>query len=292
MPDFQRLRRNTVGDHRTLGSKANPNKWIESIRFSVARITLVRVSEPTERPLRKDAERNRQRILDAARDLFAAKGLEPSLNDIAHHAGVGVGTVYRRFADKEELLGAIFADTLERLTTLAETALLQPNSWDALAWYVEQMCELTATDRGLREIAFSKAYAGPRVAAARDLLIPVMTRLVESAQNDGYVRPELSHADMPLFGLLAGTVTEFAGHIDPDLWRRYVAILLDGMRYRSDQVPLPVNALDSDALELAMETWEPAGPRAERLRLDVNAIREAGNHSRQRELGLSKPTPN
>jgi AcrR family transcriptional regulator len=229
------------------------------------------VSETTGRPLRKDAERNRKRVLDAARDLFAAKGLEPSLNDVAHHAGVGVGTVYRRFASKEELLEAIFEDALSQLTDLAETALQQPDSWDGLAWYVEQMCELTATDRGLREIAFSKAYGGARVTAAQELLIPVMTRLVERAQRDGYLRPELSPADMPLFGLLAGTVTEFAGHVDPDLWRRYVAILLDGMRYRDDQAPLPVDALDSEALDLAMQTWEPAGPRAERLRTDAAA---------------------
>jgi hypothetical protein len=65
---------------------------------------------------------------------------------------------------------------------------------------------------------------------------------------------------MPIFGLLAGTVSEFAGHVDADLWRRYVAILLDGMRYRSGQSPLPVAALDDDEVEAAMRTWEPAGP--------------------------------
>lgn len=169
------------------------------------------------RPLRKDAERNRRCILDAARDLFAAKGLEPNLNDIAHHAGVGVGTVYRRFATKELLLEAIFDDALCQFTRLAEHALQQPDSWDGLSWYIENMCELSATDRGLREITFSKAYGGARVAAAKEQLIPMMTRLVERAQSDGYLRPGLSAADMPLFGLLAGTVTEFAGHVDPDL---------------------------------------------------------------------------
>lgn len=60
------------------------------------------------RMLRKDAERNRQRVLEAARELFAQRGLEATLNDVAHHADVGVGTVYRRFATKQELLDAIF----------------------------------------------------------------------------------------------------------------------------------------------------------------------------------------
>lgn len=226
------------------------------------------MSEDTARPLRKDAERNRQRILAAARELFAAKGLEPSLNDVAHHAGVGVGTVYRRFATKAELLEAIFEDGIHQLANLAESALRQPDPWKGFAWYVEQMCEITATDRGLREIAFSKCYGGDRVTTAQERLVPVLERLVERARNDGRLRPELSDTDMPIFGLLAGTVSEFAGHVDADLWRRYVAILLDGMRCHTDQSPLPVAALDTDGVEAAMQTWEPAGPPCHRVRDD------------------------
>lgn len=71
---------------------------------------------------------------------------------------------------------------------------------------------------------------------------------------------------MPIFGLLAGTVSEFAGHLDAELWRRYVAILIDGMRCRSDQLPLPVAALDDDGVECAMRSWEPAGPCGDRSR--------------------------
>ncbi|MGW4099861.1 MULTISPECIES: TetR/AcrR family transcriptional regulator [unclassified Mycobacterium] len=218
------------------------------------------MTEETRRVLRRDAERNRQRVLDAARELFAEKGLEATLNDVAHHANVGVGTVYRRFATKEELLEAIFVDGMDQLTALAEIALQQEDSWQGFSWYVESMCKITATDRGLREIAFSKCYGGDRVKACQERLVPALTKLVERAQSDGYLRPEVSSTDMPLFGLLAGTVSEYAGHVDADLWRRYVAILLDGMRYHDDQAPIPVKALDSDELDTAMQTWEPAGP--------------------------------
>lgn len=218
------------------------------------------MTEETRRVLRRDAERNRQRVLDAARELFAEKGLEATLNDVARYANVGVGTVYRRFATKEELLEAIFVDGMDQLTALAEIALQQEDSWQGFAWYVESMCEITATDRGLREIAFSKCYGGDRVKACQERLVPALTKLVERAQGDGYLRPEVSSTDMPLFGLLSGTVSEFAGHVDADLWRRYVAILLDGMRYHDDQAPIPVKALDSDELDTAMQTWEPAGP--------------------------------
>lgn len=218
------------------------------------------MTEETRPVLRRDAERNRQRVLTAARELFAVKGLEATLNDVARHANVGVGTVYRRFATKEELIEAIFVDGMEQLTALAETALQQADSWAGFAWYVESMCEITATDRGLREIAFSKAYGGDRVKACQERLVPVLTKLVERAQGDGYLRPEVSSTDMPLFGLLSGTVSEFAGNVDPELWRRYVSLLLEGMRYHAEQSPIPVEALDSEALDTAMKTWEPAGP--------------------------------
>lgn len=223
-------------------------------------------SAQAERPLRKDAERNRQRIMVAARELFAARGLEPHLNDIAHHAGVGVGTIYRRFATKEELLEALFEDAMHELADYAEEALRQPDSWQGFAWYMERMCEMTATDRGMREIAFSKAYAGERVRAAQERLKPLLAQLVERAQLDGYLRADLSSTDMPIFGLLSGTVSEFAGHVGSTLWRRYVALLLDGMRAREGQHPLPVAALDSDEIDVAMSTWEPAGPSSCRTR--------------------------
>ncbi|AQT81339.1 TetR family transcriptional regulator [Mycolicibacterium litorale] len=212
-----------------------------------------------DRPLRKDAQRNRQRIIDAARDLFAQKGLEPNLNDVAHHAGVGVGTVYRRFATKEELLEAIFEDGLKQLTCYAETGLQHEDSWEGFVWFVEQMCQVTASDRGLREVAFSKCYAGARVNAAQESLVPTLTALVERAQADGHLRPGLAAADMPLIGLLAGTVSEFAGGVDSGLWRRYVALLIEGMRRRPGQPELPVEALSEVELDAAMHTWEPAG---------------------------------
>ena len=182
------------------------------------------------RGLRIDAQRNRQRVLAAARELFAEKGLEATLNDVAHHANVGVGTVYRRFATKEELLDAVFEDGIDQIAALAESALRHENSWDGFVWFVEQSCELTATDRGLREMVYSKAYGGHRVECSRLRLTPPVSKLVERARSDGYLRPDIEPTDMPILSLLAGTVREWAGHVDPELWRRYVAILIDGMK--------------------------------------------------------------
>lgn len=221
----------------------------------------VSTSETSCRPLRRDAERNRQRVIEAARDLFALRGLEATLNDVAHHAGLGVGTVYRRFPTKEELLEAVFEDAINQLTALAESALHHNDSWQGFVWFFEQLCEVTATDRGVREMAFSKTHGGDQVEAARVRLVPQITKLVERAQQDGYLRPDLSPTDMPIFGLMAGTVSEFAGDVDAQLWQRYVAILLEGIRQRSGQTRLTINALEDEDLEAAMQGWQPAGPR-------------------------------
>lgn len=211
------------------------------------------------RALRSDAERNRQRVLAAARELFATKGLEPNLNDVAHHAKLGVGTVYRRFATKEDLVEAIFEDAIDQIATLAETALQQEDSWAAFVWFVEHLCELTATDRGLREMVYSKAYGGYRVECARERLDPPVFRLVERARADGHLRADIEPTDMPIISLLAGTVSEWAGHVEPDLWRRYVALLLDGMRSHDGQDRLTVKALEDDQMDTAMRGWLPAG---------------------------------
>ncbi|GAB1813054.1 TetR/AcrR family transcriptional regulator [Mycobacterium sp. MUNTM1] len=208
--------------------------------------------EQSRRPLRRDAQRNRQRVINAARELFAVRGLEATLNDVAHYARLGVGTVYRRFATKEDLLEAIFEDAMNQLADLAETALRNPDSWEGFVWFIQRMCEISATDRGLREVAFSKAYRGGRVEAARVRLAPTLAELVSRAQADGYLRTELSPTDVPVIGLLAGTVSEYADSINIDLWRRYVALLVDGMRVRPDQTQLPVDALEEEQLDVAM----------------------------------------
>ncbi|MGE0218058.1 TetR/AcrR family transcriptional regulator [Mycolicibacterium sp.] len=205
------------------------------------------------RGLRRDAERNRQRVLAAARELFAVKGMEATLNDVARHANVGVGTVYRRFATKEELVEALFEDGIDQIAEIAECALQHENSWQGLVWFVEQLCELTATDRGLREIAYSKAYGGYRVQCARTRITPPIAKLVQRARDDGYLRADIESTDMPIISMLAGTVSEWAGHVEPELWRRYVGLMLEGMRHCEHQDPLPVAALGHSQMDEAMQ---------------------------------------
>lgn len=182
------------------------------------------------RPLRRDAELNRQRILRAAAEIFTEQGLQATLDDVARRAGVGVGTVYRRFPDKETLADALFTERLDALVALAEDALADPDEWGSLVSFLERAGTLLAADRGLRQLFMFATYGLDRVGEARARLQPVVTALVTRAQAAGAVRADLRPTDVPLIEFMLAAVVEYARTTRPQVWRRYLALLLDGLR--------------------------------------------------------------
>jgi AcrR family transcriptional regulator len=217
----------------------------------------------TERPLRRDAARNRERILAAAAEVFATRGLEVTLDDIADHAGVGVGTVYRRFRDKEQLIDALFDDRMDAIVTVAEQALATPDPWLGLERFLVDLLELQAADRGLRELAFAGQHGRERVARVRAQLEPLLEGLVMRGQASGQLRGDLRVDDMPMIQKMITQVIDIAGEVSPELWRRYLTIVLDGLRTRRDgPTPLPVPALEHAQLATCMQGWRP--PRGAR----------------------------
>src|SRR3954468_1396688 len=157
---------------------------------------------PTERPLRRDAERNRQRILDAARAAFAEEGLSVTLDEIARRASVGVGTIYRRFPDKEQLIDALFETRMQEFAAQAEEALHADDPWAGLVRFLERATEQHACDRGFKEVALSGVHGRDRVARARALMFPLVSRLVARAQADGSLRADVDPTDMPLLQMM------------------------------------------------------------------------------------------
>src|SRR3978361_4483 len=122
----------------------------------------------TEAPLRRDAARNRERLLTAASELFAEHGLDVTLNDIAHRAGVGVGTAYRRFANKDEGIDALFEQRLQEVIAVAEQALAATDAWGGLVEFLERSLHMQFGDRGLTEIMNSPQLGRARAHAHRD----------------------------------------------------------------------------------------------------------------------------
>jgi AcrR family transcriptional regulator len=206
----------------------------------------------TERPLRKDAERNRQRILIAAGEIFAEQGLGVTLDAVAERAGVGVGTVYRRFPDKEALVDALFEDRIDAIVAVAEEACAMEDAWAALVHFFDAAVSMHGHDRALRDLVFSSTHGRDRVAHARSRLKPVVGRIVARAQADGTLRPDVAVTDVPVIQLMLTAVIEYAGDVAPDVWRRYLAVLLDGLRADAAQTPLEAPALTDHQLDGAM----------------------------------------
>ncbi len=206
-----------------------------------------------ERPLRRDAERNRQRILRAAAQVFTQRGLDATLDDVARQAGVGVGTVYRRFPDKQTLVAELFQDRIDAVVAVAEDAHAAPDPWLGLVSFLEYAAATLAGDLGLRQLMMFATYGKDRVAYAREQMRPAVARLVERAQAEGALRRDFSATDVPLIAYLLASVAEYAGAVSPDIWRRYLALIIDGMRASRDSVSeLPVAALTPAEIERSM----------------------------------------
>ena len=215
-------------------------------------------AEDGPRPLRRDAERNRQRILEAATEVFNERGLDVSLDEIARHAGVGVGTVYRRFRTKEELVEALFMSRLATVAAIADQALEAPDPWSGLVSFMERMAETMAGDLGLRQILMFATYGRDLVAVARERNAPLVERLVERAQAAGQLRSDLRQTDIVFIVFVLTEATELAQAASPGIWRRYLTLILDGMQpARAGVTPLPVPALLPGELEKSMRQASP-----------------------------------
>jgi len=215
---------------------------------------------PPERPLRRDAERNRQRILEAAREAFAHDGLSVTLDEIGRRAGVGVGTVYRRFPDKEQLIDALFEDRINELVLLAENCLGFADPWDGLIHFLERATWEQACDRGFKEVALSGSIGYERCSRIRQLMFPLVSRLVARAQDAGMLRADLAPTDVPMLQLMLGFLSECTRDVDAEVWRRYLGILTDGLRTRRDEP----TSLAHDPLtpEQTQQTMQAARPGA------------------------------
>ena len=205
------------------------------------------------RPLRRDAARNRQRVLKAASEVFTERGLDVSLDDVARHAGVGVGTVYRRFGTKEDLVEALFVDRIDAVAALAEAAAMAPDPWSGLVAFLEQAAEMLAGDSGLRQLLKFATYGGGKVWYARQRMAPTVTRLVERVQAAGQLRSDLRPTDIPFILFMLAEAAQFAQAVRPEIWRRYLALVLDGLQPQREGVtPLPVPALRPEEMEMTM----------------------------------------
>lgn len=196
------------------------------------------MSSPAPRSARRDSVRNRERLVTAAREVFAEHGFGATLDDIARHAGLGTGTAYRHFPNKHAIAAEVLREATEQIVLDAEEALAIEDPWQALVEFFERIGARQAADRGLYQTLTGQgdddeqARIWPRIIAA-------VTELFERAHRAGAIRPDVAAQDVAAIFALLGPAFTMSRTIRPDLWRRYLALLLDALR-PADQSPLPV----------------------------------------------------
>ncbi len=136
------------------------------------------------RPMRKDAARNRELLIEAAREVFARRGLEASLDDVARHAGLGVGTAYRHFANKYELASALMEQTIDKIIGSAEQAIRAEDPWQGLVDFLESALVVQAADRGLREVLMG-VHDPEKMEQVHDRIAGPLNELMHRAQAAG-----------------------------------------------------------------------------------------------------------
>jgi|SRR4051794_2309526 len=199
--------------------------------------------------MRKDAARNRELLLVAAREVFAERGLDASLDDVARRAGVGVGTAYRHFANKYELAGAIFSEEVAEIAALAETSATADDPWQGLVDFLERTLEAQTVNRGLREVLMGVHDAAQEEEVHGLMSGPIIT-LVRRAQDAGEVRADADATDLGMVLIMLCVVADVAADADPHLWQRYLPIMLAGLRPGGPDLPVP--ALADDVMRKAM----------------------------------------
>jgi AcrR family transcriptional regulator len=199
------------------------------------------------RPVRKDAARNRARLIEAAREVFAARGFGATLDDIARHAGVGTGTAYRHFPNKQAIAAEVLADATTAIAEDARDALAIEDPWLALVTFFERTATRQAADRGLYETLTGQgnpeeqARIWPQVVAS-------VTELFERAHAAEVIRPDAAAQDIAAIFTLLGPAFDMSRATSLELWRRYLALMLDGLR-PAEQPPFPVPPPPVDQLD-------------------------------------------
>ncbi len=200
---------------------------------------------------RSDARRNRDRIIQAAGDVLARKGLGSGLNEIARHAGVGVGTVYRHFPRREELIEAVLRDRIAALGDLLARAAEAPSAWDALEAMFRGAVEMNIENRALRDAMLGDEAASGRLMAQQFALAGPLEALMARARDEGKLRSDVTIADIAMLMLMLVEFGQRSQAVAPGAYRRYVDFVVGSLRRDAATAPLTVALEDADARRIA-----------------------------------------
>jgi AcrR family transcriptional regulator len=200
---------------------------------------------------RRDARRNHALLVEAAREVFAERGVEAHVDEIARRAGVGTGTFYRHFPTREELVEAIVAERIGEFLALGESALAEPDAWAGLVGFLESTLELQRGDRVLKEIFVRYPPAEGPLTETRQQIRELFEQLLARAHAQGVLRADFGLPDLALVLWSFAPVIDATEAAAPSAWRRHLHWLLDGLRPAA-ATPQSEPALDDGQLAEAM----------------------------------------
>jgi len=179
--------------------------------------------------LRADAERNRRLLVEAARTVFAERGLNAPLDEIARRARVGNATLYRRFPTRCQLVAAVFADTLREVVDATQRALAHPDPWPAFTDHVTFLCQVQASNRALADLLIATVPGTEELQDLRRRAYEGFVTLVHRAKASGDLRDDFHPEDVVLVLMANAGLLERTGAAAPTAWRRHLSYLLDGL---------------------------------------------------------------
>jgi len=179
--------------------------------------------------LRADAQRNLERILEAARAVFAEEGLEASVADVAHRAGVGTATIFRRFPTKDDLVAAMLEQELETVVARAQAAAVADDPGAAIAEFFSGVVETFIEDRCFCEASGGDLFERPRMQELLGELMLAIDQLLRRAKGAGAIRRDVVAEDIGFLVNAVGHAGLRLEHTAPGAWRRYVEIVLAGL---------------------------------------------------------------
>lgn len=189
--------------------------------------------------LRSDAKDNRERILEAARAIFAAEGLDVPMREIARRAGVGPATLYRRFPTKEALATEAFAGQMRACQTIVEDGLADPDPWRGFCLVIEKICELHALDRGFTAAFMSTFPNAVDFAGAREHALKTVAELASRAKHTGQLRHDFVLDDLVLMFMANSGVHASSPAARVAASRRFAALAIQAFRASPIHSPLP-----------------------------------------------------
>jgi AcrR family transcriptional regulator len=209
--------------------------------------------------MRSHARRNHELLVLAAREVFAERGVEASLEEIARRAGVGVGTLYRHFATRDALVEAVFERRIGEFVAIAEAAGAEPDAWLAFTGFLEGMLAIQAGDRLLKDVFLRSPPGTGPVQQARADMRRLFEGVLERAREQGGLRGDFAFPDLALLLWSFAPLIDATAESAPEAWRRHLHWLLDGLRAGA-ATPAPVPPLTPGQFELAVEAFRARRP--------------------------------